>query len=711
MKQIIQNLKTGETILEEVPAPLVRNGHVLIQTTRSLVSLGTERMLVEFGNASLIQKARQQPDKVRMVLDKIRSDGLMPTMEAVFNKLGQPLPLGYCNVGRIIAVGAGVTEFQIGDRVASNGPHAEIVCVPKNLCARVPDGVSDDAAAFTVIGSIGLQGIRLLQPTFGETVVVVGLGLIGLIAAQILKANGCRVIGFDFDQAKVDIAKCGGLVAVNPASGTDQVKFVEEQTSGVGADAVLITASAKTNDIISQAARMTRKRGRIVLVGVIGLDISRAEFYEKELSFQVSCSYGPGRYDEQYEQNGHDYPIGFVRWTEKRNFEAILSALASGQLDVEQLITERVQIADFQKIYGSIGQSRSIASILLYDDVIDSRSAVTVDKRSFDKCKGVVAIIGAGNFTSATVLPALKPLDAKLKYIVSAGGLTATTLAKRAGFAIAATDYKEVLADQEVDLVMITTRHNMHAAMVVEALKAGKHVFVEKPLCLNENELAEIEQVYRSRASDPRSPLLTVGFNRRFAPLSLRMKSLLGQGGLNIVATMNAGFIPANSWIHDLQVGGGRIIGEACHYIDLCSFLTGSRVVSVCMNALGTAPGESTDNASILLRYANGSNAVINYFANGNKAYAKERIEAHSQERTLILDNWRSLTGFGFKGFTSQNTKQDKGHAEQFRLLVDRLKTGGEALISFEEILNTTRTSFAAITSLKEGRWVEVSEG
>lgn len=711
MKQIIQNLKTGETILEEVPAPLVRPGHILIQTTHSLVSLGTERMLVEFGNASLIQKARQQPDKVKMVLDKIRSDGLLPTMEAVFNKLGQPLPLGYCNVGRIIAVGAGVSEFQIGDRVASNGPHAEIVCVPKNLCAKVPDVVSDDAATFTVIGSIGLQGIRLLQPTFGETVVVIGLGLIGLIAAQILKANGCRVIGFDYDQVKVDIASQMGVIAVNPACGTDQVKFVAEQTASVGADAVLITASAKTNDIISQAARMSRKRGRIVLVGVVGLDISRAEFYEKELSFQVSCSYGPGRYDEQYEQNGNDYPIGFVRWTEKRNFEAILSALASGQLDVERLITERVPITDFNNIYGSIGQSTSIASILLYDNVIDARSVVTIDNRSFGNRGGVVAIIGAGNFTSATLLPALKPLDVKLKSIVSAGGLTAATLAKRAGFAIAATDYREVLEDNEVELVMITTRHNLHASMVVAALKAGKHVFVEKPLCLNEEELSEIERVYRSTVTASRPPLLTVGFNRRFAPLSLRMKSLLGQGAVNIVATMNAGFIPSSSWVHDLQIGGGRIIGEACHFIDLCSYLTGSSVVSVCMNAMGTTPRESTDNASILLRYANGSNAVINYFANGNKAYAKERIEVHSQERSLILDNWRSLAGFGFKGFSSQKSKQDKGHAEQFRLLVDRLKTDGEALISFEEILNTTRASFAAITSLKEGRWVEVQQG
>ncbi len=712
MNQLIQNLKTGETILEKVPAPAGRSGHILIQTSRSLVSLGTERMLVEFGNASLIQKARQQPDKVKMVLDKIRNDGLLPTLEAVFNKLGQPLPLGYCNVGRIIAVGNGVTNFQVGDRVASNGPHAEIVCVPKNLCAKIPDGVSDDAAAFTVIGSIGLQGIRLLQPDFGETVVVIGLGLIGLISTQILCANGCRVIGFDFDQSKVDLANELGIKAINPASGTDQVKFVEEQTGGVGADAVLITASAKTNEIISQAARMSRKRGRIVLVGVIGLEISRAEFYEKELGFQVSCSYGPGRYDENYEQKGQDYPIGFVRWTEKRNFEAILAAIENGQLDVEPLITERVPLAEYKRIYGNIGQSSSIASILVYENTVDRSPVVTIANRSFTKGQGVIGIIGAGNFTSATLLPALKPLDVQLKYIVSAGGLNASTLAKRAGFTCAATDYREVLSDSEVDLVMITTRHNLHASMVIEALQAGKNVFVEKPLCLTKDELAEIERVYSSLlAANSSPPLLTVGFNRRFAPFTQRMKSLLGQGTVNIIATMNAGFIPANSWVHDLQVGGGRIVGEACHFIDLCSYLAGSRVIAVCMNAMGTAPQENTDNVGMLLRYANGSTAVINYLANGSKAYSKERIEVHSQERSLILDNWRTLTGFGFKGFSSRKAKQDKGHAEQFRLLIDRLKSGREALIPFEEIINTTRASFAAITSLKEGRWVEVSEG
>jgi len=703
MKQIIQNLKTGETILEELPAPQVKAGFVQIQTSCSLVSLGTERMLVEFGNANLIQKARKQPDKVKMVLDKIRSDGLLPTLEVVFNKLGQPLPLGYCNVGHVIDIGKGVTEFKVGDRVASNGPHAEIVCVPKNLCAKIPDNVGNDSAAFTVIGAIGLQGIRLLSPTFGETIVVVGLGLIGLIATQILKANGCRVVGFDYDQSKVDIANKLGVIAVNPAGGTDQVKFIEELTNCVGADGVLITASAKSNEIISQSARMSRKRGRIVLVGVVGIDISRAEFYEKELSFQVSCSYGPGRYDDDYEQKGQDYPLAFVRWTEKRNFEAILSAMSRGLLDVESLITEQVSISDYKKIYGNMKKSSSIASILVYDKDCCQNSIVKINDTGFSGKNNAIGIIGAGNFTSATLLPALKRVKANLKYIASAGGLSATTLAKRGGFSHATSDYNEILKDKDVGLVIITTRHNLHAKMVIESLKAGKNVFVEKPLCLNNEELDEI-----ITASEEQNKNITVGFNRRFAPLAVKMKALLGSTPMNIVATMNAGDIPSDAWVHDMEIGGGRIVGEACHYIDLCSFLTESKVLSVCMNALGTDPEGNTDNASILLKYENGTNAVINYFANGSKGYSKERVEVYSQGRNLVMDNWRSLTGYGFKQFSKMKGKQDKGHYAQFQLLMDRLNSGGDSLIPFSEVINTTRASFAAVKSLKTGQWVEL---
>ena len=706
LKQLIQSFKTGDTVLEDIPAPGVRRGQILVKTTRSLVSLGTERMLVEFGKANLIQKARQQPDKVKMVLDKVRADGLIPTLETVFNKLEQPLPLGYCNVGRVVEVGPGVSEFKVGDRVASNGPHAEFVSVPQNLAARIPDGVSDEAAAFTVIGAIGLQGIRLLDPTLGETVVVIGLGLIGLLTAELLVANGCTVIGVDLDDQKLDIARRKGIHTVNPRSGSDPVKFVADFTGGTGADGVVITASAKTDDIISQAARMSRKRGRIVLVGVIGLNLSRAEFYEKELTFQVSCSYGPGRYDDAYEQKGQDYPLPFVRWTEKRNFETILNALESGRLDVAPLITEVVPLADYQQIYGDIGNSRSIASILAYDEAAQPTASVEVTPgRSFPKdAGGALGIVGAGNFTKMTLLPALGS-EASIKYIASAGGVNGTALAKKHNIARSTTDYRDMLRDDEVSTVLITTRHNLHAPMVLESLRAGKNVFVEKPLALRTEELEQIIAAYQQTEAT-----LTVGFNRRFSPHAERMRaSIEPNAPKNLIATMNAGFIPENVWVHDLDVGGGRIVGEACHFIDLMTFLTGSRVQRVCMSALGTAPSERTDNACLLLKYANGDQGVINYFANGSKSYSKERVEVYSQGKTLICDNWRVTRGYDTPGFKKLKTKLDKGHHRQFELLRERSRQGGEALIPFDELVNTTRAALAALESLRTGGWVEVA--
>ncbi|NQU86585.1 MAG: Gfo/Idh/MocA family oxidoreductase [Mariniphaga sp.] len=739
MKQIIQDLKNGKTILEEVPAPTVKPGHVLIKTTRSLVSLGTERMLVEFGKAGFLQKARQQPDRVKQVLDKMKAEGILPTLEAVFNKLNQPLPLGYCNVGTVEAVGNGVHSFRVGDRVASNGNHAEYVCVPENLCVLIPDNVSDEEAAFTVIGSIGLEGIRLINPTLGETIVVIGLGLIGLVTAELLKANGCKVVGYDFDQQKVEMALSKGITAFNPSQGTDPVKFVQQKTNGIGADGVIITASNKSDEIIQQAAEMSRQRGRIVLVGVIGLNIRRDDFFKKELTFQVSCSYGPGRYDENYEQKGQDYPIGYVRWTEKRNFEAILQTMSAGQLDIKPLITEKLNLEDYDQIYGDMRKSGSIASILVYPNNPDNSKSVIVNHQNHKTGKGVIGIIGAGNFTSSTLLPGLSKTEAHIKYIADLDGLPAKNMAKRFNISNAVTNHELLLQDPEVDTIMVVTRHNAHARLVLEAIKAGKNVFVEKPLCLNEDELLQIIEatviprsaattgpvenssgaIYKEPtasnqqiASLPSSarknvPMVVVGFNRRFAPLAQKMKKLLGEGPKNIIATMNAGYIPPEVWVHDIEVGGGRIIGEACHYIDLCTFLAGSKVKAVCMNSMGINPQDNTDNASILLRYENGTNAVINYFSNGSKAYSKERIEAYNQEKTLIIDNWRTLKGYGTKGFSKIKNRLDKGHKNQFKLLVESIKTG-EPIIPFDEIINTTKASFAAIQSLKEGRWVDV---
>ena len=487
MKQILQSLKTGNTTLEDLPSPMPYKGSILVQTTHSLVSLGTEKMLVEFGKANLIKKARQQPEKVKLVLDKIKTEGLIPTLETVFRRLEQPLPLGYCNVGTIIDCGDNISEFSIGDRVASNGPHAEVVCVPKNLAIKVPKGVSNEEATFTVIGSIGLQGIRLLKPQLGETIVVYGLGLIGLICCQLLKQNGCNVIGIDLDPNKCNLANKWNIPTINPNI-NHPVNSVMDYTDAVGADGVLITASTQSKDVIANAAKMSRKKGRIVLVGVAGLDIDRRDFYEKELTFQVSCSYGPGRYDEDYEQKGIDYPIAYVRWTEKRNFQTILDSIKTKNLNVKDLITKRVSLFQYDQIYNDINSKESIASIIEYEGVGRhslNTTSLKLKECSYAKSKGILGVIGAGNFTSLTILPCLKSSGANIKFIASAEGMSGTYLAKKYGINYSTTDYNTVLNDNDVDTVIIATRHDSHAKLVIESIVKGKNVYVEKPLALS----------------------------------------------------------------------------------------------------------------------------------------------------------------------------------------------------------------------------------
>lgn len=705
MKQIIQDLKSGETILENIPSPIVKNGHVLIKTTKTLVSLGTEKMLVNFGKANYIEKARQQPEKVKQVLDKIKTDGLQPTLDAVFRKLGEPLPLGYCNVGEVIGIGKDVIDFKIGDRVVSNGNHAEVVNIPKNLVAKIPDNVIDEEAAFTVIGAIGLQGIRLLNPTFGETIVVTGLGLIGLIACQLLKANGCNVIGIDYDQQKLDLAKSWGIEVIN-ASDSNVVNKVEDYTNGVGADGVLITASAKTNSIISDSAQMCRKRGRVVLVGVIGLDINRSDFYEKEISFQVSCSYGPGRYDSNYEDKGLDYPIGFVRWTEKRNFEAILNAISNKTINVDSLITERVELKDYNVIYGDLSKKGSIASIINYssNNVDISKKSIQINEQKFENSNGIIGIIGSGNFTSSMIVPTLRQLKANIKYIASSKGLSSTILSKKYNIGNSTTDYNEILNDNQVNGVIITTRHDQHAKQVIESLDKNKHVFVEKPLAITNT---EIDLIIENSKEHKRS--VTVGFNRRFSPYSILAKKAIGAdpGAINVIATMNAGNIPFDHWVQDMEIGGGRIIGEACHYIDLISFFTSSEVESVILNANGKNPTENTDNASILLKYKNGSIGVINYFSNGNKSYPKERIEIYQSGKNIVIDNFRKIEFFGYKQ-KNKKGRQDKGHKNQFEQWLNFLVNGGEPIIPLKSIANTSKAAIACIDSLKEKKWIDV---
>ncbi|XZF15382.1 bi-domain-containing oxidoreductase [Chitinophagaceae bacterium MMS25-I14] len=699
MQQIVQDLRNGNTTLENVPAPQVQDGHILVRTTHSLVSLGTERMLVAFGKANWLQKALQQPERVKTVLQKIKTDGIKPTLNAVNNKLNQPLPLGYSSAGVIIATGRNVTGFRIGDRVATNGHHAEIVSVPQLLAAKIPAGVTDEEAAFTVVGAIGLQGIRLIEPSFGETITVIGLGLIGQITAQLLVANGCRVVGVDPDPAKRELAKSKNIICTEPQHAVD---FVQQLTGGIGADGVIITASAKADEIIAQAAQMSRKRGRIVLTGVVGLNINRADFYEKELSFRVSCSYGPGRYDAAYEQKGQDYPIGYVRWTEQRNFEAVLHAIDRKQLDVSSLITKRVPLNEYHKIYSNLTDSNTVAAMLVYPEQSNAAATVHFEQHKINNAGPVLAgVIGAGNFTGAFVLPAMQQAGIPIKTIASKGGLTAATLAKKYGIPSATTDYTEILRNESINTVIITTRHHQHAAMTSEALAAGKHVFVEKPLAITREQLQQVMQQYQSSGKT-----VTVGFNRRFAPLTQKIKELLGANPnpLNITITVNAGAIPPGNWINDPETGGGRIIGEACHFIDLCSYIVGSPVVAVCTNTMNG----SDENATILLRLANGSNATVHYFANGSKTYDKERIEIYSDGRTLILENWKKLTGYGFKGFNTVSSAQDKGHVHLMKKFVAMLGNGGDPIIPFEELVNTTSATFAAMESIRMSVWVTV---
>ena len=701
MKQVLQNLQTGITEVAEVPCPAAGRGQLLIRSTRTLISAGTERMLVDFGRAGWLEKARQQPDKVRMVLDKVRTDGLMPTLDAVRNKLEQPLQMGYCNVGEVIEVGAGVQGFAVGDRVVCNGRHAEVVAAPVNLCARVPDHVEDESAAFTVLGAIALQGIRLVQPTLGETVVVTGLGLIGLLTVQLLRAHGCRVLALDFDRGKLDLARRFGAEVVDLASGADPVAAAQEFSRQRGADAVIITASTSSSEPVRQAALMCRKRGRIVLVGVSGLELSRADFYEKELTFQVSCSYGPGRYDPAYEERGHDYPVGFVRWTEQRNFEAVLDMMADGRIATAELVTHRYPIAEAAHAYDLIaGSEPSLAVLIVYDSHTSGETqqrqrviSVSVQgQRSVEAA--TIGFIGSGNYATAMLAPAFQQAGARLRAVASAGGVSSLHMARKLGFEQATTDHRGMLADPAIDAVVIATRHDSHAAFVLEARAAGKHVFVEKPLCLDLQQLTAVEAAYGAGA-----PLLMVGFNRRFAPHVQKMRSLLEATPepKAIVATINAGAIPGTHWTQDPAVGGGRILGEACHFVDLLRFLVGH---SIAEWRIAPMRGAQSDTAVISLTFADGSVGAINYLANGSKAFAKERIEAFVGGRILQLDNFRRLQGYGWPGFRKLRLwRQDKGQKACAAAFVEAVRTSAPAPIPLEQILEVARVSIELASS------------
>ncbi|MDC4272348.1 bi-domain-containing oxidoreductase [Acinetobacter baumannii] len=709
MKQILQDMANGGTTVTEAPVPQCSKGHLLISTTTSLISAGTERMLVGFGKASLIDKARQQPEKVKMVLEKVQTDGLLTTYDAVKSKLAQPLALGYCNVGVVHEVGTNVEEFQVGDRVVSNGPHADMVKVPKNLCAKIPDNVSDESASFAVVASIGLQGIRLAQPTLGESFVVTGAGLIGLLTIQMLRANGCRVLAIDFDQSKLDLAKQFGAEICNPAKGEDPVAVGLAFSRGTGVDGVIITASTKVSDPVTQAARMSRKRGRIILVGVTGLELNRADFYEKELSFQVSCSYGPGRYDTEYEDKGNDYPLGFVRWTEQRNFVAVLDMMAAGTLNVEPLITQRFEFEDAPKAYDALTEDKSGLGLLLkYNSPVESRLEKRVVLRpiTIEPKNAVVGFIGAGNYASRILIPAFKKASSQLHTIVTSGGINGVIHGEKTGFAEASTDIDDLLNNKDINTVAIATRHNSHAYFVEKVLASGKNVFVEKPLALTVEEIEKIETVYNQNIQNNQYARVMVGFNRRFSPQVQKMKTLLDtvKEPKSFIMTMNAGAIPADHWTQDNTVGGGRIIGEACHFIDLMRFLAGSKIVSIQARRMGETDAVQVleDKASITIGFEDGSFGTIFYLANGASSFPKERVEVFTAGRVLQLDNFRKLKGFGWPGFNKMNLwRQDKGQDACAAVFVDSIRDGKEAPIPADEIFEVARVTIQVAEILR----------
>jgi predicted dehydrogenase len=715
MKQIFQNLRNGRTEVMDVPVPASRRGHLTIRTALSLVSPGTERMLVEFGQAGWLGKARQQPDKLRQAFDKLKTEGLVPTLTAVRDKLDQPLPMGYSNVGVVVAAGEGARGYEIGDRVVSNGHHAEFVCVPVNLCARIPESVADETAAFAVLGAIALQGIRLAQPMIGETFAVFGLGVIGQLLVQLLQANGCRAFAIDPDLHRAELAARFGAATVVCPDREDVLEAAAQHTRGRGIDGALIATSTRSSLPLVQAARACRKRGRIVLVGVSGLEVSRADLYEKELSLQVSCSYGPGRYDPRYERDGQDYPFGLVRWTAQRNFEAVLDLMADGRINPAPLITRRVSIERATDVYESLVTSSADLGILI-DYLNPERAAPAARTAAPARASALLArapvagvpavgFIGAGAHARRVLAPGFRRAGASLVAVASLGGASAAHLARKFGFREKTSDPQQVIAHPHIDVVVIATRHDSHADLVCAALNAGKHVFCEKPLALDAGQLERVEAAYAaSRSRGAAAPVLMVGYNRRFAPQIATARRLLDAVAAPkaLVMTVNAGAIAPDHWIQDPAVGGGRAIGEACHFLDLLGFLAGAGVAELSVQAAANASDAPSDTFSCTLRFHNGSLGALHYFANGHRAVPKERLEAFAGGRILRLDNFRILRGHGWSGFRRQRLwRQDKGQNACIAHFMDAVRGAGPPPIPFEELLAVSRLTFRVAEQLR----------
>jgi len=703
MQQVSQNIRNGKLSLMEVPDPVVRPGQLLIGNARSVISAGTEKMVMELAKKSLLGKARERPDHVRRVLEKLRNEGFFQTFNQVREKLDEPMGLGYSSAGTVLACGAGVEQFKPGDRVASNGGHAGIVSVPKNLCVALPDAVSFEQGAFATIGAIALQGVRLARPALGETAFVIGLGLVGQITVSLLRASGCRVLGMDLDPEKCQQAEALGAEYASPKLGAQEILA---RTGGRGADVVVVAASTPSNQPIELSAEAVRQKGRVVAVGMVGLDLPRRPFYFKEAEFVVSCSYGPGRYDSAYEEQGHDYPAAHVRWTEQRNMQAFVELVDRGGLDPSKLVTHRHPIEQATDAYSMIenGTEPYLAIVLEYPDVVDKVPQREMRLREPSSKGGIgVGCLGAGNFARSVLLPAIQAQSGLDPVVLcSAGGTTATYAGKKRDFARVTTEEESLLADPAVDAVFVVTQPCQHAPQVSAALRAGKHVFVEKPLALTMEELDGVEQAIQD------GQLLMVGFNRRFSPATQRAREAFAgaSGPLTCSVRFNAGAIPADHWVQDLKVGGGRVISEACHGIDLATYLVGSPPVRVYAESIGGegAPAVTDDQCFITLRHANGSISNVAFLAGGDKAFPKERVELIGAGRVAVIHDFSKVeTVVGGKTSVKKLLQQDKGHRAEIAAFTKAIREGGPPPIAWCDLRAVSAAAILAVQSLREG--------
>lgn len=712
MKQVIQNFKTGELYVDEIPPPALSEGMVLVENKFSLISAGTERGTTKVAQASLFGKAKQRPDLVKQVLNNIKREGLKATIEKVKTKLDTLKALGYSTAGVVSASLDTENKFRPGDRVACAGggyaSHAEVVVVPQNLVVKIPDNVSFEEASFTTLGAIAMQGVRQANPQLGDNVCVIGLGLLGQLTCQLLKSNGCNVFGIDVSQRMVDLVL--ELKVANQAlarSDNNLIAATENFTNGFGFDSIIITAAAPSNnDPVELSCELVRKKGKIIVVGAVKMDIPREPFfYKKELELLISCSYGPGRYDYRYEEKGEDYPYPYVRWTEQRNMEAFLRLISNGNIQLKPLITHVFNIEDAEKAYDLVlGKTpeASIGILLKYPDGI-SQKPRSFNVNSFPKKEQNLGFIGAGSFAQSYLLPNVKAYGGSLDTVVTSTGINAKNVASKFGFNSASTDIDSILKNNNINTVFIVTRHNSHAGYVIKALSAGKNIFVEKPLALTLEELNQVKDAYKENQSTAR---LLVGFNRRFSPSAIQAKRVFQNSGEPLVINyrVNAGFISLEHWIQDEKIGGGRIIGEVCHFIDLMQFLTGAEPVSVfadCIN-LNNDKIRNSDNTSITLKFSDGSIGNLLYIANGDKGLAKERIEISGAGKSAIIDDFKNLTVYSDNKSHKENLT-GKGHKEEVMAFLEAMKTGNPSPINFESLYRTTLTTFRIIDSLSTG--------